>query len=643
MSAFHASSLPILGLSLLLAGGARPAPGGALPPVSPNRNLQPAGRLRGGVLTVALEARRSAWQINGPARPAMAVEAFSEPGRAPLVPGPLLRVPRGTEIRVSVRNTLETPLTFFIPAVVRGGPDRMTAMDSVVVAPGGVGRLTTRASVPGNFVYRATTPAGVNRLTEVAGLLAGALVVDTAAVVAPARDRVFVIMEAPDSEATAYLDTVKVVSPAFPVGREVFTINGLSWPATERIHATVGDSLHWRVINATNDVHPMHLHGFYYRVDAFAGPEADRQGRPAPGQMVVTQLMTPFSGMSMTWSPDRPGNWLFHCHFALHLQPDSVSAAPGDPHLRGMVGLVIGTLVAERPGARPTSLAAPARRLRLVAVTGPAPLGRGPDSVPSMHFVLEENGRRTDTGRDFSPELDLTRGEPVSITILNRLAEPTSVHWHGIEIQDSYYDGVPGFSGEGDHLTPAIAPGDSFVAHFAPSRSGTFMYHAHIDDVPEQAAGLEGALIVRDPGATPAPDDHVFFLKGAVRSRAHPLEIDGQPDPDTVVLHVGRTARLRLINLATTNPVPWFWLTARPDSALTLQSDPMVVRWLPVAKDGFDRPASARVPRTAGQIVAMGETYDFEYTPHERGMLRLEVRANGRQRRLLIRVPIRVE
>ena len=87
---------------------------------------------------------------------------------------------------------------------------------------------------------------------------------------------------------------------------------------------------------------------------------------------------------------------------------------------------------------------------------------------------------------------------------MNQLPEPTSVHWHGIEIQDSYADGVPGFSGAGLRLTPEIAPGDSFVARFTPPRSGTFMYHAHVDELREQLAGLEGAIIVRDPGTQPS-------------------------------------------------------------------------------------------------------------------------------------------
>ena len=64
-----------------------------------------------------------------------------------------------------------------------------------------------------------------------------------------------------------------------------------------------------------------------------------------------------------------------------------------------------------------------------------------------------------------------------------------------------------------------------------------------------------------------------------------------------------------------------------------------VVRWMPVAKDGFDVPSAGQLPQPARHIVAMGETYDFEYTPEHTGTLRLEVRT----RRLVVSVPIRVE
>jgi FtsP/CotA-like multicopper oxidase with cupredoxin domain len=362
--------------------------------------------------------------------------------------------------------------------------------------------------------------------------------------------------------------------------------------------------------------------------------------------MVVTQLLTPFSGMSMTWSPNRPGNWLFHCHFAMHLQPDVISAAADDPHLRGMAGLAIGTIVAARPGVQVAGEPAATGHLRLVAVEDSAAETDTRMEMPSMHFVLDDGGHRSDAGPDFSPDLDLVRGESVAITIVNHLAEPTSVHWHGIEVQDSYMDGAAGFSGSGKHLTPEIAPGDSFVARFTPPRAGTFIYHAHMDEIRQEMAGLEGALIVRDSGSSPSADDHTFFLK--VSRAAAGLEINGRTSPDTVVLHVGQPARLRLLNLSThhVGAAEAFRLAVAPEDRSVGIADESIVEWNAVAKDGLDLPQTARASRRAQQVIAMGETYDFEYTPREPGMLRLEVvplAAAGARLRLFIGVPIRVE
>jgi len=341
----------------------------ALPVVQANPNTARVGVFRNRVMTVMLEAKLSLWPLNGPSRPPMTIEAFGEPGKAPLMPGPLVRVPAGTEVHFSIQNSLASPLTFFVPAWIHGGLERSNAMDSVVIGPGAVGVLTVRATAPGNYVYRGTTPTGASAKASMAGLLAGAIVIDSARNLAPPADRVFVIMETPDSALVAWADTGIGTLPAAPAsaGRLVFTINGRSWPTTERVRAAMGDSIHWRILNASRDVHPMHLHGFYYRVDEFDGPFMGVQSRPSPGQMVVTQFMTPFSNMSMTWSPDRPGNWLFHCHIATHLQPDSLSTASDDPYLRGMSGLVIGTIVTGRRGVVLATQGGAVRHVRLVA------------------------------------------------------------------------------------------------------------------------------------------------------------------------------------------------------------------------------------------------------------------------------------
>src|SRR5215207_4510571 len=72
--------------------------------IATNDNRRSAGRLRGGVLTLRLEVRSGLLQPeegDGPGVPAL---AFAEVGRKLQVPGPLIRVLQGTEIRVSLRN-----------------------------------------------------------------------------------------------------------------------------------------------------------------------------------------------------------------------------------------------------------------------------------------------------------------------------------------------------------------------------------------------------------------------------------------------------------------------------------------------------------------------------------------------------------
>jgi FtsP/CotA-like multicopper oxidase with cupredoxin domain len=110
------------------------------------------------------------------------------------------------------------------------------------------------------------------------------------------------------------------------------------------------------------------------------------------------------------------------------------------------------------------------------------------------------------------PTLVLKRGEPVEITLVNRLPEGTAIHWHGMELE-SYYDGVHGFSGIGQRVTPLIEPGGSFVVRFTPPRTGTFMYHTHLHDNTQLTSGLYGAMLVVEPAeSVDEATDHVFVI-----------------------------------------------------------------------------------------------------------------------------------
>lgn len=69
-----------------------------------------------------------------------------------------------------------------------------------------------------------------------------------------------------------------------------------------------GDSVRWRVINLTESDHPMHLHGFYFRVDSKGNGVADSLYDRVHQRMAVTEVVNPFETMMLAWLPTRPGN-----------------------------------------------------------------------------------------------------------------------------------------------------------------------------------------------------------------------------------------------------------------------------------------------------------------------------------------------
>src|SRR5262245_31895491 len=80
-------------------------------PIAANDNRKPAGELRGSVLRLQLEIRKGIWHPEQEDGEAIPVYAFGEAGRPLQVPGPLIRVPQGTTVEISLKNTLAVPAT----------------------------------------------------------------------------------------------------------------------------------------------------------------------------------------------------------------------------------------------------------------------------------------------------------------------------------------------------------------------------------------------------------------------------------------------------------------------------------------------------------------------------------------------------
>jgi len=103
-----------------------------------------------------------------------------------------------------------------------------------------------------------------------------------------------------------------------------------------------------------------------------------------------------------------------------------------------------------------------------------------------------------------APTLRWREGDTVTIRVTNRLAEETSIHWHGI-LLPYQMDGVPGISFNG------IAPGETFVYRFKVQQTGTYWYHSH-SGLQEQT-GMYGAIIIDPAGADPIRADRDYVVQ----------------------------------------------------------------------------------------------------------------------------------
>jgi FtsP/CotA-like multicopper oxidase with cupredoxin domain len=145
------------------------------------------------------------------------------------------------------------------------------------------------------------------------------------------------------------------------------------------------------------------------------------------------------------------------------------------------------------------------------------------------------------------PTLRVRHGGELRVRLVNELAEPTAIHWHGVRVPNAM-DGVIGLT------QPPVTPGASFDYRFRPPDAGTFWYHAHAAGQTDR--GLYGALIVEEAQG-PDVDRDVVLLFGMPMIPGDtnlPVMVNGTAGPD-IAVRTGERLRLRLINATTTRGV----------------------------------------------------------------------------------------
>ncbi|MEJ7769501.1 MAG: multicopper oxidase domain-containing protein, partial [Chitinophagaceae bacterium] len=294
----------------------------------------------------------------------------------------------------------------------------------------------------------------------------------------------------------------------------------------------------------------------------------------------------------------------------------------------GMGGLIIGIQVqpAKNGFRQKNKISIPKRALTLIAKEQVI----GSDTSRVKAFALYQMDKNTSKQAIVpGPLILLTRNEPVSVNIVNKLKDPTSVHWHGLEIE-SYFDGVAGWGNKGAELAPLVMPGDSFTVYITPPRAGTFIYHTHMHDM-QLLAGLYGPLIVLKQGETYDPEKEKILLisQGGPDYEHRKDLLNGTDKPDTLYLKAEKEYRFRLINIKLVG-----------DMRVSLLQNAKLVNWKMIAKDGADIPWQQVVMKPAAQDINIGETMDFSFQPTKQGHFNIEVRNIGNSK--IIKMPVYV-
>ncbi|MEO7838126.1 MAG: multicopper oxidase domain-containing protein, partial [Anaerolineales bacterium] len=155
------------------------------------------------------------------------------------------------------------------------------------------------------------------------------------------------------------------------------------------------------------------------------------------------------------------------------------------------------------------------------------------------------------------PMIHVTEGDQVRIVVKNELPDPTTVHWHGVEVPNAM-DGVPGVTQD------PIQPGETFTYEFIAKPAGTFMYHSHFESDVQVGAGLYAPFIIdpQVPEANPPVVDEVLMISEILQSdgqtfAAMPMgemqpnyfTINGKSFPATeeITVKKGDLVRLRFI------------------------------------------------------------------------------------------------
>jgi FtsP/CotA-like multicopper oxidase with cupredoxin domain len=281
----------------------RPRAGGRAPLIVPNGTVQ-AGRMVGGVRVYHLIAEPIRHEI----APGLVIDTWGYNGGTP---GPVLEATEGDRVRIYVTNKLpEATTVHWHGVILPNGMDGVAGVTQPIIPPGETWRYEFTFDRPGTFMYH----PHVDEMTQIALGMVGMIVVHPRRPPPPS--------ERPVRDYVLMAHEWKIVPGAGrpdPLAMSDFNqlaFNGKAYPATAPLVAEVGDRVRIRFGNlGPMDTHPIHLHGYAFRVVATDGGEV-----PPSARWPETTILVPVGSVRVIeFIADQPGDWPLHCHMTHHV------------------------------------------------------------------------------------------------------------------------------------------------------------------------------------------------------------------------------------------------------------------------------------------------------------------------------------
>ncbi|MEW5912302.1 MAG: copper oxidase [Thermodesulfobacteriota bacterium] len=216
-------------------------------------------------------------------------------------------------------------------------------------------------------------------------------------------------------------------------------------------------------------------------------------------------------------------------------------------------------------------------------------------------------------GQTPGPTIECVQGDRIRVVLTNELPEPTSIHWHGLEVPND-------MDGAGGTTEPATPPGGTRVYEFKLHQTGTFLYHTGFNMMKQDGMGMGGFVVIHPKAYARAIDHDVAIMLQAFAlapGNDFPnlatmdfnwFTMNGKAAPDVEFIRVrqGQRVRLRFGNLAmSSHPIHLHGHT-----------------WKVVGTEGGPIPEGAQWPGNTINV-APGTTRDVEFVADNPGLWRL--------------------